>query len=425
MCLIILLAKKIIMLFEREFSEKSAHLFWEECIQALNLTYKLEHIGKNIVTTVCNLIPEKELPNQLINSLIGIGKGRSFAQSNLSAKYEAIQHYLETIYNNKEIVLYYYTLEEVKLNNIFILPGEPEEDFYESILPDKKIAWLKMRSLLHYNSVIHFPIACFDPYSVYLSPDEVDYKDKYFLSNDNGCAIGCSQNEALIHGISEIIERDSISLFLIKVFLCKQKIKILNIKSLPTHLQELCAQVEFEIQSEIVIVDLESSFKIQAFAVFAKNPGSDTPYKGYGASLSHDYAIERALLECVQYYHLCNKYHWNEEASDLFVDIEDENYLQAAKLNIFNLLEKKFFDVIDYQCQESVIHLSSKNYLNEILLDIKENGFDVFFTQLYPFNNSVSLVKCFMPEIENFYAICYGYIPLIKKRGKKLIELYS
>ncbi len=411
--------------FERECSANTAKLYWDECIQSLSLSYKLEHIGRNIVTTVCQLSPAKELPLHLNNSLIGIGKGRSFTQSHLSAKYESVQHYLETVYNNPKIELYYFTLEEIKLNNISILQGEPEEDFYESLLPHKKIAWLKMQSLLQHNSVIHFPIACFDPYSVYLSPDDIDYKDKYFLSNDNGSAIGCSQNEALIHGISEIIERDSISLFLIKVFLCAQKIKIIDQRSLPMHLQKLCAQVEKEIQSAAVIVDLESSFKIKAFAVFAKNPGSDTPYKGYGASLSQNYAIERALLECAQYYHLCHKYNWNEQASSLFAEIEDENYLQAAKLNIFNLLDKNLFDVIQYRYKEGEVYFKSEDYLNEILQDVKENGFDVFYNNLYTFDNGVSLVKCFIPEMENFYAICYGYIPLIKRRGKEIIKLFT
>lgn len=413
------------MQFEREFSADIAKHYWEECIKILGLSYRLEYNGSNILTTMCHLIPDEELPKNLNNSLIGIGKGRSYAQSSLSAQYESLQHYLETVYNNKKIQLYYYTLEEIKLNNISVLIREPEEDFYDDILPDKKIAWIKMQSLINENSNIFFPIACFDPYSVYLSPDEIDYKEKYFLSNDNGSAIGCSKNESLIHGISEIIERDSISLFLIKVFLCGQKIKIISKKYLPTNLQDLCAKVESEIHSEIVIVDLESFFKIKSYAVFAKNPNSDTPYKGYGASLMPSYAIERAMLECVQYYHMCNKYNWDDQATSLFADIEDENYLQAAKLNVFSYIDKKLFEVMEYQIEENEIKFISEKYLHEILSDIKIKGFDVFFNNVYTFVNGVSLIKCYIPEMENFYAICYGYTPFIKRRGKEIIESFN
>ena len=98
-----------------------------------------------------------------------------------------------------------------------------------------------------------------------------------------------------------------------------------------------------------------------------KIQNSDTPYKGYGASLMPSYAIERAMLECVQYYHMCNKYNWDDQATSLFMDIENENYLQAAKLNVLVLLTKNYLKSWNIRLKKMKLNLIAKIFFTNFI----------------------------------------------------------
>ncbi|WP_420901938.1 YcaO-like family protein [Paenibacillus dendritiformis] len=58
-----------------------------------------------------------------------------------------------------------------------------------------------------------------------------------------------------------------------------------------------------------IILDITSDFQIPVFLCVMENKNLLPPYIGCGASLCPYYALERALLELVQVYHLYNEYY--------------------------------------------------------------------------------------------------------------------
>src|SRR5262249_5241882 len=91
--------------------------------------------------------------------------------------------------------------------------------------PDMPIPCLRYRALTD-DSTISAPIFLAAPWYTgddYLQQrrelrDDFDYRSVRRHCLSNGCAVGASLAEAAVHGINEVIERDALSMFLIRAF---------------------------------------------------------------------------------------------------------------------------------------------------------------------------------------------------------------
>lgn len=149
------------------------------------------------------------------------------------------------------------------------------------------------------------------------------------LRTTNGVASGNTFDEAVCHGLYELIERDAWTLaWLHSVTLpqmrhmaqsIKQGIKpgwndsdfspnvdefpLIGIESLPDYIRELISRFETAGMT-VIIRNITSDIGIATFLVGCRDDHSD--YYGMGTHLRSDIAIVRAITECAQTYHIKN-----------------------------------------------------------------------------------------------------------------------
>src|SRR5262249_13599380 len=118
----------------------------------------------------------------------------------------------------------------------------------------------------------------------------------------NGCAVGASLAEAAVHGINEVIERDALSMFLIRAFFDDNAPLIaFDPTSLPEELAELLTYTEYLVGTTVTLFDITTDLNVPSVFAYAPPTADDNwPARGCGTSLSYGHAIYRAISELVQ-----------------------------------------------------------------------------------------------------------------------------
>jgi ribosomal protein S12 methylthiotransferase accessory factor len=133
--------------------------------------------------------------------------------------------------------------------------------------------------------------------------DDLEYEPYLRYSYDSGTASGISVREALLHGLLEVIERDSLSVAFLDWYLREPpRVRAVDQGSLPGELRALLGEVSEFIGCPVVIADISTDIGVAAYAALPDTdlfPGSI----GSGASLSPAYAAERSLTELAQAVH--------------------------------------------------------------------------------------------------------------------------
>lgn len=340
--------------------------------------------------------------------LIGNGKGRNH-QSLASGLFESLEHYLsDPIYHKRETFDHKIS-KIVEFDNLLL--EEYPIDYLFSDNKQQEIETIKYYSIID-NKVIYYPAFLTNPsFAKFINhPNLIKY------STANGTAIGLNKEEALIHAINEVVERDALSVHYIKSFLSKEHyaISVIDKKTLPNNLLGILQLVENEIGTEVTVLDISTEFNITTYLVYARHKDYIIPFQGSGSSIFPSYAMERALLECLQSFHLYDK---DLELEDRFTLTEVENY-------------KKFKSIVllDYKSKKEIIPFTNKkrNFpnLNSILKDMVENiqkrGRDIYFTPIYD-DEDLYCTHVIIPGLERFHLIKSGLLVLPYKRGQRLI----
>lgn len=215
-----------------------------------------------------------------------------------------------------------------------------------------------------------------------------------------------NKEEALLHAINELIERQTLSEHYFDTFILnKIPIKI-NKNSLTNNINEILIEVEKEMDMELEIIKLENNFNMYSYLVFPKNENMRKFYKGSGCSLSSEYALERAILECLQTYHLLDI---NEEKIILEKEKLYKEYKLKKYLDIFILNYKEYIEE-NYNFND--ISLLDVPKMIKIIIDrLNELNYRVFESVLFKKNNIVC-IKVIVPNFEHFNLVAEG-IPIL------------
>ncbi|RAP47155.1 MAG: hypothetical protein BZ136_06695 [Methanosphaera sp. rholeuAM74] len=127
------------------------------------------------------------------------GKGPTDVHAKVSSIMEAIERYSAEMQGNDETYVQAYDSSSCLNPNDLILPSG-----YEYV--DEKLEWVMGKSVTTDDSMLVPANATFHPYN----NDSVKH---LFLSNTNGLASGNVLEEAVFHGMMEVVERDSWSFF--------------------------------------------------------------------------------------------------------------------------------------------------------------------------------------------------------------------
>lgn len=127
----------------------------------------------------------------------------------------------------------------------------------------------------------------------------------YQYASDSGYASGSTVNEALLHSINELIERDSISRFIIKYGLGIKENSVTAFKiipkSLPKDLYKIYLGLKDTVDTEVILVKVINNYQIPTYFTAVLSQGSDIlPIYGSGSSVDERYAVMRSLTEAYQ-----------------------------------------------------------------------------------------------------------------------------
>lgn len=235
------------------------------------------------------------------------GKGKTDAQAKASALCEAIERY-SGVFQGDEIRRKgsYATMRDAAIHpNECMLFSEHQyqtrhkwndncpshfQRVPEPFDPEREIEWTPIWSLTH-EEFRYLPTAyC---YYGYREPFA-----QYCWADSNGTAAGNSQEEAILQGFMELVERDCVALW----WYNRLKKPAVDLASFEQPYFQSLKEYYHSLDRELWVLDISNDFNIPAFAALSrrKNQGTEDIIYGFGAHFDPLIAITRALTEVNQ-----------------------------------------------------------------------------------------------------------------------------
>lgn len=234
-----------------------------------------------------------------------------------------------------------------------------------------------------------------------------------FGSSSNGLASGNNIEEATLHAIFEIIERDINSFNNIK-----DMSVAVNKENLPDHILSLIQKIEIA-GLEVAIRYTENEFKIPFYQAYVLERIPSSPVSisvGVGCHFLSDISLVRALTEAAQ----SRLSHIHGGRDDIIDRVKYFNnvgrdvelkYINASRKAILNEdNSKKFSDIPNLQLLGSSI----SEFLNSLVSYLDSLGFKIILSVLFTSpKNQMQVVKVIIPKME-------AYNHITKKVGERL-----
>ncbi|MBI3756481.1 MAG: TOMM precursor leader peptide-binding protein [Deltaproteobacteria bacterium] len=188
---------------------------------------------------------------------------------------------------------------------------------------DQEIEWSPMWSLT-YGERRWLPTAyCYYEYSR-------QYQARFAQADSNGCAAGCTKEEAVLQGFLELVERDSVALW----WYNRLKKPVVDLTSFQDpYFQEL-QKYYGDLHRDLWVLDITSDLAIPAFAAISRRHDREVEdiILGFGAHLDPHLAILRALTEVNQSLPAVLSYASDEGLTPLKGDPQVSAWLKTATL---------------------------------------------------------------------------------------------
>ena len=322
------------------------------------------------------------------------GKGISKDHAKASAMMEGFERYSAEKQESDDTI--FATPNEIGEKGEYIEPKSLNlpQKFEKTDLGDTKFEWNLAHDIITGNDYYVLSNAVFHPYN---HDTEVE---SLFKSNTNGLASGNVLEEAILHGIFEVIERDAWSIF----EMTHKNYSQINIDSIES---ELINEIidKFESQGiKIKLMDFTADINIPTIAASA----DDTVTRdaglltlGIGTHLDPEVAILRALTEVAQ-----------SRATQINGAREDTvraDFAREAGYERMKRINKYYFRQEEDQINLSDIENKSTTSIDEDIDIVKEELIandikHVLYTDLTRPEVDVSVVRVIIPEME-VYAI--------------------
>jgi ribosomal protein S12 methylthiotransferase accessory factor len=401
---------------ERELNLEQAEQRIRAELDGLGLSVDTRTLGRQIVATHVSVSATDRH-----RTARGSGKGYPH-HARVGALYETLEHYLSDSLNTSDIHYvpprYFADTplfdDDTVLAHIFKQPNALTGcRTYTNALNDTSFS---------------YPVALTTPgYSRQtLEPDTTNYGALQRYASNSGTAIGASYNEAVLHATNECIERDALSLFLLKHFYYEVHSPLRRVARMSTQdpLGRLWLDAETEIGAEIVLVDISSEFLARTFLAFSTAPCAHPRVFGSGCSISARHGAWRALTELVQLHHSAS-------------EPELRDYLSNAQRHLTKfprLLRCLRFDPYPLLnlCEQQTVILpvapEERPLAEQIGLlaeDLHRHGRTLGIAQLHQTTLGTTLVNVVIPGLERFFVVSSGNVVIPQARGRRLEKLHG
>ena len=404
--------------FERTQATERAVQHALEAVKCLGWSVDLQQRGRDLKTTFAQLV----LSDQRLCA--GIGKGVG-AQSKASALWEALEHAFSLC--GTPPVLKALPVDLAR-HDAALVGASPDLTRFPT--GEVAISRITFECLADASQTIDFPYFLCDPYFECARDEERQILTALGLrryGTNSGTASGATWEEAILHGLLEIVERDAVGMALLQSVI-REPAKPVNkivLGSLPDIAKELVSRVEQEcsgtVEAWYLVNDVGVPVVLAAVSIRSGDQGSESRYFGSGASLSPTYALERALLEAVQYFHV------HASRSELKPKPR-KNLVGGLPRFLGCFLEGGFFD---YQGGERLIGLPGTDdrlqYLPpaaqvQQIVDFLGNiGVRVYSRTIV--NSPVFVTQVVAPHLERFHLVARGVIVAPSLRGRRVLQV--
>lgn len=392
---------------EREFGLDDAERRIDAFLHASGLSCEIESDGDHYGVCLGRLYQGST------QICAGAGKG-DMDSARIGAKYEAMEHWLTHNWS-----LFQGTLEPVSR----LLADADVCCHPLPMLKEQATARLACRRFIDLNdgSSFAYPLAlCVPGYDA--APwdgDQVDYRALRRYASNSGTAIGGSVDEATLHALNESIERDAVSLFLLRHFYYHLPAPLLRISSVS--LGPAARSIHDYLQShfhEVVLLDISNECGVTTCLAFFRTSYDGPHVYGAGASLDPSHAAYRALAELLQLHRV----------TELGLSSRDTCMAQRALRSYPALYRSLMFDV-DTLLRSPMIAVDSqvisagsvREQIERIATALSHQGLRVGACTLGVTESGLALVNVSVPAFERFFIVGEGHVVLPGARGRAMM----
>ncbi|MEE1827718.1 YcaO-like family protein [Streptomyces sp. BE20] len=350
---------------------------------------------------------------------LGLGKG-SRAEARTGALFEALEHQLSGVDGLDGA--------RIRLASAHDVAGGPlGRDIAAALLaqaPDGLLGCLPYRSP---DGGPDVDVPLFLSMPEYLRPageglrrqagDTYDYRSVGRYSVNNGWAAGVDPVEAAVHAINELIERDALSMLLIGCFLRTpaRRPAVVDPATLPPGLVSLLGFATARTGRPVHLIDMTTDLDVPAYAAYqSAPPGQPARVCGWGASLSREYAISRAVSELVQ---LHSTMGLREQYAHLLPEQRDDTgpypALHACYLSDFTAALASA-EVRPFEATTAPD--TPGGHLDRLLGRLKDHGFPVYRRD-HHVTPDLAVVNVLVPGLERFMLVTDGQVVVPGERG--------
>jgi ribosomal protein S12 methylthiotransferase accessory factor len=315
------------------------------------------------------------------------GKGVDKPQAKASAIMEGFERYSAEKQENENILIG--TINEISNygNTINIEDLNLAKDLQ---IENIKLEWNKATDIISEKEYYVPSNSIYHPYIPNKGTNQI------FKSNTNGLASGNSLEEAILHGIYELVERDAWSIF----ELTKKNKKEINKESITSPLVNNLLD-KFEKESiNIKLLDLTADIGISTIAASSddtllKDPALLTI--GVGTHLNPEIAISRALTEVAQ--SRATQIHGARE------DTVRADFMRKAGYERMKKINKHYFtseeNKIDFEKIKNKGSLNIKEDIETVKKELQKCNIDkILYADLTRAEIKVNVVRVIIPKLE-------------------------
>lgn len=381
---------------EKNSQIKHAEKLWDEVVSHHKIDYVKKQFSVNDFKTGFCYLTSKN------NTVRGIGKGAQHADIEISASYEALEQYFSSHNLNPFPVVFAGQVDIAKKYPIIPVRCDiskfKSKQNLSSALP--WVIYQDIKSAKEYA----VPLAAVDLQyrSHLLEKDEFDYANCAFYAASNGLASGTCYDEAVLHGVLEVIERDAFSYFLIDTFILNKSPRIIAKNSLPTEIITLIKNVEHNYANKIVIIEIPSRFDIPVYQALFLHQDFELKARGTGAALNRKSAIERAIFELIQIYNLSQENYIENKIDKKQLD-NNELIRKILNFEIQKLVKISNAEFSFHDNAHEVEHLNHKAQLSWVIDRIYANNEVLLTKVVYADKNGLTCTSSIIPGAEEFF----------------------
>lgn len=406
---------------ERQFTLEQAEGFLRKSASELGLSFSLRSHGESPTTWMCELVDHS---GKWIAA--GMGKGSTSETARVGSMFEAFEHHVSSCLCPAFPLSEVTSLSRLEAGERLFRQLLPNKLFKDSGLLNARTHWIEFQRQTDPSEKRMHPVFMIDPDYQEASPkgNEIDFDAWELGTTNSGTAIGCSHEEAMLHGLLECVEREACWGNLFKHYCLDRKdsLKIVDIRSIPENYFKLIEKIQNDFKVKVVLIDSSDELGIPAYmAVALHSPWKLNP-NGAGCSLDPTYALERAILELFQVMHAYSDPKLNSSNQE-----EDETCVQSLSGR------PKLLDLARIETNRLEAHAKSEpprkwrsapsaprdvsEMLAEVAGRIESQGFSIWKAPVYVSSDQrIHCVRILIPDFSDVVGIAQGQLPVLRRR---------